>query len=62
MIGDSKNDIDCSKSLGIPSIVVSFGYSDIPANQMEADLVLHNYDNLIKYIEILCNKYFNMKQ
>ena len=62
MIGDSKNDIDCSKSLGIPSIVVSFGYSDIPVDQMEADMVLHNYDNLIRYIEILCNKYFNMKQ
>ena len=42
MIGDSKNDIDCSKSLGIPSIVVSFGYSDIPVNQLEADLVLHD--------------------
>ena len=62
MIGDSKNDIDCSRSLGIPSILVSFGYSDIPVDQMEADMVLHNYNNLIAYIEVLCKKYFNIKQ
>ncbi|PPR29155.1 MAG: hypothetical protein CFH31_00619, partial [Alphaproteobacteria bacterium MarineAlpha9_Bin1] len=62
MIGDSKNDIDCSKSLGIPSIIVSFGYSNIPVNQIKADMVLHNYNNLIKYIEILCNKHFNLRQ
>ena len=53
MIGDSINDIDCAKRAEIKSIVVSFGYSNIPVRKLNANLIMDNYANLIKYIEKL---------
>ena len=53
MIGDSINDIDCAKRAKIKSIVVSFGYSNIPVRKLNANLIMDNYSNLIKYIEKL---------
>ena len=61
MVGDSQNDIVCAKSVGIPSIAVSFGYSKIPINKLNSDIVLHNYKDLIRFIENLCTEFFDIK-
>ena len=55
MIGDSENDINCAKKASIPSIAVSFGYSKVPVEDLEADLVMSNYINLTQYIKQLSN-------
>lgn len=46
MIGDSINDILAAKNAGIPSIAVSFGYSHVPAAELEPTLVIDSFDEL----------------
>ena len=50
MIGDSTNDVNAAKAAGIPSIVVSFGYLDVPAHEMGADRVIDHFDELVPAI------------
>ncbi len=51
MIGDTHNDIDAARASGIPSIAVSFGYSDIPAKDLGADYVIDHFDELIPCLQ-----------
>lgn len=53
MIGDSATDIDTAKAAGIPSVVVSFGYTSIPAAQLGADEVISHYAALPPALEKL---------
>ena len=51
MVGDSINDIECAKSINVPSIVVNFGYSKIPVKNLEANIIMSNYKDLYKHIQ-----------
>ena len=55
MIGDSENDILCANALNMPSIVVSFGYSKIPVKDLNADIIMRNYKDLISHIQEINN-------
>ena len=55
MIGDSENDILCANTLNMPSIVVSFGYSKIPVEDLNANIIMSNYKDLIKHIQEVNN-------
>lgn len=46
MIGDSINDILAARNAGIPSVAVSFGYSDVPVEQLEASTIIQSFDQL----------------
>lgn len=46
MIGDSINDILAANNGGIPSVAVSFGYTDIPVEELGADRVIDSFDAL----------------
>lgn len=46
MIGDSINDILAARNAGIPSIAVTFGYSDVPVHELEPDHVIGGFDEL----------------
>lgn len=46
MVGDSVNDVAAARAAGIPSVVVSFGYSDIPVAELGASEVIDHYDAL----------------
>ncbi len=37
MVGDSRTDVATARAAGIPVIVVSFGYSDVPPAELEGD-------------------------
>jgi len=54
MIGDSSTDINAARNAVIPSIAVTFGYSDIPVDQLGASAVIDNYaelSNALSWIE-----------
>ena len=58
MIGDSINDIDCAKRAKIKNILVSFGYSNIPVNKLNANIIMDDYSHLLDYVdELNKNKY-----
>ena len=43
MVGDSYNDIEAARRAGVPSIGVTFGYTDIPVSELGADLVVETF-------------------
>lgn len=50
-LGDTINDIAGARNAGIPSIAVSFGFLDGPVEALEADAVIHHYDDLMPLLE-----------
>jgi phosphoglycolate phosphatase len=47
MVGDSISDVRAAKDANIPVIGVTFGYTDIPMQQLEPDVLLDSYRELI---------------
>lgn len=43
MIGDSINDIAAARNGGIPSVAVTFGYSDVPVGDLGADAIIDDF-------------------
>lgn len=46
MIGDSRTDIATARAAGIPTICVPFGYTDVPIETLEPDLIIQHFDGL----------------
>lgn len=47
LIGDSETDLKTARALGMPCILVSFGYTATPARELGADYVIDHADDLI---------------
>jgi phosphoglycolate phosphatase len=46
MVGDSRNDLLSARGAGLPCILVSFGYTVVPAEDLGADLVIDHFAEL----------------
>lgn len=46
-VGDSATDVGAARNAGLPVVVVSFGYTDIPPHELGADVVIDHYDALV---------------
>lgn len=46
MVGDSRTDLDAARAAGAPVVLVSFGYTDIPAAELGADALIHHFAEL----------------
>ncbi len=53
MVGDSQNDVLTARALGVPSVVVDFGYTTVPARELGADAVIGHFDQLLPALECL---------
>lgn len=56
MVGDSINDILAAKNAGVPSIGVTFGYTDVPMVKLEPDVVIDDFNELTALFEELVAK------
>jgi phosphoglycolate phosphatase len=56
MVGDSMVDVNTARSAKIPIIAVTFGFSDIPATDFNADALIDHYDNLGSAVEAAYNR------
>jgi len=54
MIGDSKVDLDAARAARIPVILVSHGYSKVPAAQLGPDAVVDSLSDLPEALASLC--------
>lgn len=52
-IGDSITDTDTGRNAGIPTIAVSFGFSDRPVDQLGADRIIDHFDEMIPALRAL---------
>ncbi len=50
-LGDTINDIAGARNAGLPNVAVSFGFLDGPVEQLEADAVIHHFDELVPLLE-----------
>ncbi|WP_420144764.1 HAD family hydrolase [Sphingobium sp.] len=50
-IGDTINDIAGAKNAGLPNIAVSFGFLDGPVENLDADAVIHHFDELVPLLQ-----------
>lgn len=46
-VGDTTYDTLAAKAAGLPCVAVSFGFNDLPADQLGADAVIGHYDQLL---------------
>ncbi len=53
MVGDASPDVGAAKAAGVPCIVLSFGYNDVPAAELGGDLLIDHYDDLASAISRL---------
>ena len=53
MVGDSANDVRSARAAGIPVVAVTFGYTEVPAAELGADLVIDHFRDLPGAVETL---------
>jgi len=53
MVGDTNNDIDAAIAAHIPSIAVTFGYSDRPVQELGASAMINHFDQLSDAVRTL---------
>lgn len=46
MIGDTITDVNAARNAGVPSIGVTFGYSETPIDQLKPDAIIQHFDAL----------------
>ncbi len=53
MVGDSTYDTMAAKAANVPVVALSFGYNDLPAKELGADVVIDHYRELLPALERL---------
>lgn len=53
MIGDSINDIKAAQNAGIPSVAVTFGYTETPVQELGPDHIIDHFNELFPLIKSL---------
>lgn len=48
MVGDSAADAGSARAAGVPLVLVGFGYTDIPAAELGADVLIGHFDELVE--------------
>jgi phosphoglycolate phosphatase len=53
MVGDSSYDVRAARGAGVPVAAFSFGYHDMPPQDLGADVLLDHFDELVRALERL---------
>lgn len=47
-VGDSDVDARCARAAGVPLVLVTFGYSEVPPEQLAPDALIGHFDELVE--------------
>lgn len=50
MIGDSMNDVAVARAAGVPAILVRYGYTTRPVEELGADTIIERFDEIIPWL------------
>jgi phosphoglycolate phosphatase len=50
MIGDSANDVAVARAAGVPAVVVRYGYTRTPVEELGADAIIDRFDELVPWL------------
>lgn len=56
MVGDSIHDVEAAHAAGLPAVLVSWGYTDTPANELGAEAVIERFDALPQALQTLASR------
>ena len=56
MIGDSGNDVASARAAGLRIALVRYGYTDIPADELEADYVMDDFRDIDAMLKALAQE------
>ena len=51
MVGDSTYDVGAARNAGVPVVTLSFGYADVPVEELGGDVLIDHFDQLIGALE-----------
>jgi phosphoglycolate phosphatase len=51
MIGDSANDVAVARAAGVPSVVVSYGYTRVPAAELGGDVLIDDFTDILTWLD-----------
>ncbi len=51
MVGDSANDVAVARAAGVPAIIVSYGYTSVPAAELGGDAVVDDFADIIAWLD-----------
>lgn len=58
MIGDAAPDIDCARDAGIPSIGVTFGYTPVPIEDLEPDVIVDAFEDIQEAVDMIVVEHY----
>ena len=61
MVGDGAPDVQAAKSAGAPCIVVTFGYTPIPAAELGGDVLIDSFEDIEEAIDGLLTDHYVRK-
>ena len=61
MVGDGAPDVQPAKSAGVPCIVVTFGYTPIPAAELGGDVLIDSFEDIEEAIDGLLTDHYVRK-
>ena len=61
MVGDGAPDVQAAKSAGVPCIVVTFGYTPIPAAELGGDVLIDSFEDIEEAIDGLLTDHYVRK-
>ena len=53
MVGDSLVDVECARAAGIPVVAVAHGYSEVPVQELAADVIIESCAALMEALEAM---------
>jgi len=56
MVGDSIHDLEAAHAAGLPAVLVSWGYTDKPASELGAEVVIQQFDALPRALEEIAGR------
>jgi len=52
MIGDSANDVAVARAAGVPAVIVRYGYTRTPVEELKADALIDRFDEIIAWLAL----------
>jgi phosphoglycolate phosphatase len=56
MVGDSIHDLEAAHAAGLPAVLVSWGYTDKPASELGAEVVIEQFDALPRALKEIAGR------
>ncbi|KAK0330397.1 hypothetical protein LTR94_033011, partial [Friedmanniomyces endolithicus] len=58
MVGDAAPDAGAAKDAGIPAILVTFGYTPVPVEELGGDVLIDAFEDVEEVVDAIVSEYY----